>query len=413
MKKILLFLLLLPQFAFADEISFYGSYEARGAFQENEIILGESFDEHRPGPILNFDPNYAHKIGLGLSFNEVFDIRIFYDELSNKDENHKNQFAYSYPLAGKFGSIIIDPKNKNVPFRQGSEYASDFDGLETGTGSVISEYGYQIVDLEVGRNFKLNNGTSFRLMIGGRYAKYEQDMRVSRSGECNPPRLRQWPLAPVEFSECPKGRQMVAGAQDAQALAGDSVFYGSERHLDQKIDGFGPLFGLSLVIPIKNTNFSFVSSTSYSILFAKKDLFDTFIKNKTTYGAVSHNENSELWEWTGSNTEVTNGTVHRWQIPDDNNNISVSNQDVIIQTLNLEKGIQYDMKISEKASIIFTAGYKYSAHFGALNTYGESLKDDPGGVARGRYQYVLGQNQGNKEDTFISHGPFVKVGLKF
>jgi len=383
-------------------VDLYGSYEARGAFlQGNEISLGESFNDIQPGPTLNFDRNYAYKIGLGIDLNEVFDIRIFYDELRDKNQNHKNKFSHSYPLAGKFGSFILDPKRKNIAIRQGNKYASDIDGLETGTGSVIGEYGFQIVDLEVGRTFKLIDGMSFRLMIGARYAKYEQDMQVSRSGECDPPSI--WGHPP--YSECLKDGINRAGK--------DSGFFGSERKLNQKIDGFGPRFGLSLVIPIKNTNFSFVSSSSYSILFATKDLYDTFVKNKTTYKDVKDNINPKTWKFEGTTSPVTNERVHNWRIPDDNNNVSITNQDVEIQTLSLEKGIQYVMEISNKTSVLFTAGYKYSAHFGALNTYGESLKDDPGGVAAGRHQYVLGKNQGDKEDTFISHGPFVKVGLKF
>lgn len=384
-------------------VDLYGSYEARGAIlHSNEITLGEAFNDVHTGPVLKLGDNYAFKAGLGVGFDEVFDLKFFYSEMSDKSKNHNNQFAHSFPLAGKFGTIapIVLPNKRPHPndeslfARQGNFYRSGFDGLEFGTGSASSEYGIKIVDLEFGRNFKLNDGMSFRLMFGARYAKYEQSLRVIRGDECVPPWHRP------QLSGCPKdGRGYAYWVKDG-------VFFGSERHLDQKIDGFGPRFGLSIIIPIRNTNLSLVSSSSYSVLFATKDVYDTFLKNKTTYKNANN-------KWVPTTTEVVNILYRRNFGPEDKNNISISNEDVTIHNFEIENAFQLDFKISEQMSLIFTAGYKYSIHFGALNSYGESLKDDPGGVFWGRYPDAVGATVGDKEDDLISHGPFIKVGLKF
>jgi len=395
---LLIAILTFPASVFAVDL--YGSYEARGAFlHSNEITLGEAFNDVHTGPVLKLGDNYAFKAGVGVGFDEVFDIKFFYSELSDKSKNHNNQFTQSFPLAGKFGALapIIQRRrisNEPVYARQGNVYRSRYDGLEVGTGSASSEYGIQLVDLEFGRKFKLNDGMSFRLMFGARYAKYEQSLWVIRGDECVPPFHRP------KLSVCPKdGRGYGFNVKDG-------VFFGSERHLDQKIDGFGPRFGLSIIIPIRNSNLSLISSSSYSVLFATKDVYDTFLKNKTTY---KHANN----KWVPTTTEVVNILYRDNFGPEDKNNISISNEDVTIHNLEIEKALQYDWKISEQTSLIFTAGYKYSIHFGALNSYGESLKDDPGGVLAGRYPDAVGGTVGDKEDDLISHGPFIKVGLKF
>ena len=147
-------------------VDLYVSYEARGVFlHDNKIILGEAFNGVQGNPTLKFEPDYSYRFGLGVGFDEIFDVRIFYDEMQNKSKGHDNQFAHSYPLARKFGELRIHPKDPTKIGRQGNTYASIVDGLEFGTGSATNEYGFKIFDLESGLNFKLDRGISIRLML--------------------------------------------------------------------------------------------------------------------------------------------------------------------------------------------------------------------------------------------------------
>lgn len=388
-------------------VDLYVSYEARGVFlQENKIVVGEAFNGVQGNPTLTFEPDYSYRFGLGVAFDEIFDIRVFYDELQNKSKGHDNQFAHSYPLARKFGELRVHPTDDTKIGRQGNTYASIVDGLEFGTGSATNEFGFKIFDLESGLNFKLDRGISIRLMFGGRYAKYEQTTWVIRGDECRPPRFHR----ERQRSVCPKGGKDAYGKKTA--------FGGSERHIDQKIDGFGPRFGLSIAIPIKNTNLSLINSSNYSILFAQKDVHDTFKRNKTHYQEVMDKSDPanpisfDPKKFKGTTTDVQSPLYRSFGI-DDNNDIWSSNENVIIRNFSHESALQYHLKISDETSILFTAGYKYSIHFGALNSYGESLKDDQGGVTAGRYPHALGGKYGDKEDNLVSHGPFIKIGFIF
>ena len=81
-------------------------------------------------------------------------------------------------------------------------------------------------------------------------------------------------------------------------------------------------------------------------------------------------------------------------------------EDVKIHNFDFEAGLQYDYKLSNTASILFTLGYKYEAHYQVLNTYGQSLLID-------EEQRTPGPNSGNRNNNFISYGPFARVGFKF
>jgi len=364
-----MFVLLIPQNISA--INLYGSYEARGVFlQGHKIKIADSFSDIGQSPTLNFKPNYAYKVGLGMAFAEIFDVGLFYDEMWNQDQKHAGIFGSTYPLAGKHSE-------------QGKLY-DKADGLQSGSGSAKGNYGREIIDLEGGINLRFNPGIYFRLMIGVRYAKYKQDMKVIRGDEC------------------------VDGRAGSSARCNnDGEPFGSERFLEQEIDGFGPRFGLSVIAPIKTTNLNIVGSFSYSILHARKDLKDNF-------SYIFHRRGRAFLEEEGNQDESEYYQIKETRKAKENS-VVIADEDVTINIFDISGGLQYEMKMSKKYSIFLTGGYKYSIHYGALNTYGISLTEikESDSSSMDTIKKVFGSSSGKKEDDFISYGPFVRVGFKF
>jgi len=343
---IVIIVLFLPQNIFA--LNLYGSFEARGVFLQNhKIEIADSNTDIQIAPTLNFNGDYAYKIGLGVSFLKIFDVGIFFDKMLDEDQKHDGPFEKTYPFAGNYS-------------KEGYSYENPTSLLNNGTGKAKGKFGLSIIDIEGGINFRIDPGIYFRLMIGVRFAKYKQDMWVNRDNECN------------ENCDFTKGEPL-----------------GSERYLDQKIDGFGSRFGLSVVAPIKKTNLNLIGSFSYSILHAKKDLNDGFFR-------IAHTE--------------TDGIIIRQTGESIENSIAIVDQDITIENFDMEAGIQYDIKFSKKRIISLICGYKYSAHYGALNTYGVSLQNIKDPVSS---QKIELNSFGNKEDDFFSEGPFLRIGFKF
>ena len=238
---------------------------------------------------------------------------------------------------------------------------------QNGIGSATGKYGFEIIDLETGFTFRLNPGVYYRIIIGGRYAKYNQAMSVNRWNECDPSGSSEPP--PCDREEEP---------------------FGSDRQLGQKIDGFGPRFGLSVVAPIKHSNINLIGSFSYSIVYAKKEIFDIFSRVDS-----AKKEGEEIFAISSNSIGMRRQNTNKGEI-----------ENSIIRHFEIECGLQYEYKISEMTMILLTGGYRYSAHLGALNSNGKSLKyisgDNP-----------IATNYGNRDDDYILQGPFVKVGFKF
>jgi len=356
---IMIFVLCAPQYIYA--ISFNASFEGTGNISQNHVIrIAEPFNESQAWPTLSFKPNYFYKIGLGFAFMDMFDIGMFYESMQDQNQKYEGLFKETYPLAGKYlenymGLIYNEKASKR---------------LQYGKGSATGKYGFEIIDLETGITFKLNPGVYYRIIIGGRYVKYNQRMSVNRGNECVP-----------------------SGVSGNRPPPCDQVGepFGTDRQLSQKIDGFGPRFGLSIVAPIKNSNINLIGSFSYSIVYAQKEIYDIF---SLVYSEESNIKSKTLME------------IHSIGYPRQNI-FKAEIEGSIIRHFNIELGVQYEFKLSETIMILMTGGYKYSAHYGALNTYGKSLKYiNPN-------SNLVGNSYGSKDDDFISQGPFLKVGIKF
>lgn len=353
-RIVLIFMLFIPQDILANDL--YGSIEgSAGLLQSHKINIADAFGRNQKNPTLNFNSNYAYKVGLGFGFAKRFDIRMFYSQLSDNNQKHEGFFENTYPLGAgsteKEGFIYNESK-----------------GLKNGTGSANGKYDLEEIDLEFGITFRFDPGIYYRFIVGGRYGKYKQDMWVNRWGEC----------LPEKTDEIPK----CEGHEN----------FGSERYLDQKIDGFGPRFGLSVVTPIKNSNFSFVGSGSYSILYAKKHLYDSVYRIKS----VDEN-NNPVYEHIGLF---------------DNDSFKITDKDVVVRYMNLEGGVQYKIKVFKSSLIFLEGGYKYSVHYGVLNTYGKILKKFDA-IPNNFTKNIVARSFGNIEEDLVSHGPFLRIGFKF
>jgi len=346
---VLTIMVFIPQNIFAFDL--YGFYELRGTFLEHhKIKLADPFSGLEPGPTLNFKDNYAYKFGLGYRFNGNFYIGMAYDAMLDKDQKHEGMLKNAYPLVGKSDGFSSHGYDK-------------IDGWQEAKELVTGQYGFEVIDLEFGVIRRFKPGIYLKIIVGGRYGKYNQEMSVIRKNECVPNH-------PSSVRSCDNK---------------DDPF-GFIRNLKQKIDGFGPRFGLSVIAPIKNTNFNLIGSTSYSILYAKKDIHDNF---------------SLIFNFDNDRDGETRAQNH--------NSISTDQKETIIRYLDIEGGLQFELKfvffnekkVKKKSSILLDVGYKYSAHFGALNTFGISINKKESDAF------------GDKEDDFISHGPFVRLGFKF
>jgi len=328
--------------------------------QEHVIHLADPFSAVQPLPVLNIEPNYFYKVGLGLLITDMFDIGMFYEGMGEQNQKYEGPFKSTYPLAWKY-------TEKSLGFDYGGNDSKRF---QDGMGSATGKYSFEVIDLETGITFRLNPGVYYRITIGGRYAKYNQSMSVNRWNEyCEP-------SSPNNDGSRPCNQ--------------DYEPFGSDRQLSQKIDGFGPRFGLSVIAPIKNSNINLIGSLSYSIVYAKKEIYDIF-----SY-IVTAGDSKEIL------TEMRNSIGYYRQ-----NILMGEIEESIVRHFNIECGVQYEFKLSETIMILMTGGYKYSAHYGALNSYGKSLKYvNP-------KSNLVGISYGNKQDDLILQGPFLKVGIKF
>jgi len=315
----------------------------------------------QPNPTLNFNPNYAYRVGLGMPLADIFDVGLFYEEMRDEDQKGNGLFKNTYPLAGQYSE-------------DGHRYGES-DGLQNGTGSARGSFVYSAIDIEGGLNLRFDPGVYYRFMIGVRYTKYKQDMWVNRSDEC-------------QNSDC-----VVKGEP-----------FGSERYLDQKIEGFGLRFGLSIIAPIKTTNLNLIGSFAYSILNVKKNIYDT------THFIMSSKK--EIKDEQTNSYDPERIYLIQGKKQSKENSISITDESVTINIFDIEGGLQYKIKRFKKVLILLTAGYKYSAHYGALNTYGHSLKQEKDS-GDDRSKDFVGKGFGNKDGDFISQGPFVRVGFKF
>jgi len=371
-RIVLIFMLFIPQDIFA--IDLYGSLEGREALlQHHKINIADAFENNQINPTLNFNSNFGYKAGLGFGFGKIFDIKMFYSQLSDNNQKHEGFFENTYPLSGTY---IKELNINNIEYNESS-------GLENGTGSANGKFELEEIDLEFGITFRFDPGIYYRFIIGGRYGKYKQEMWVNRWDEC-------FSKNPNEHPKCDRTNEP----------------FGSERYLNQKIDGFGPRFGLSVIAPLKKTNLNLVASASYSILYAKKDLYDNF--SQTT-----HPKGDQIFKDNGDSFNPRKFEPSKKKTSHiESFSIASAQEDVVVRYMNIEGGLQYEIKLFKSGVIFLTGGYKYSVHYGVLNTYGKILKDFKV-IPDDTRKNIVAHSFGNKTEDLVSHGPFLRIGFKF
>jgi len=345
----------LPQFVFAKPISsqfpfitlftestFYFSFEGQESlFNGDQVPIAEELD----GTLkeLNFNNVFSYRIGTGIFFGQGFDIGIFYSQL--KDDDQSGYFSND-------ANFITYRSN-----RPWENWGNTYNANEE-AGKAKGNYKQEMIDLEVGYNFKFKS-IDFRIMGGLRYAKYYQETISERNGDC---------LTDYLPNSCYP----------------DINIYNFQRILKYRLKGGGPRFGLSATIPIWKNKISLTASVNWAILFQKFDWFDTFYQ-KTNFNDYGQKKLIEISNF-------------------------LKDQKTTNHNFDVEAGIKYKLPISKSVFFLFTFGYKYGAHFGATNTNGFVEKyDEEDFTGNNSVGNRLNESRrGNYEEDIIYHGPFLR-----
>lgn len=379
MKKIFLILILFPQIVFANDVNFYGFYEARGAFTgKNKLPIAEApriegptpttpqdefqrwdrlYKNKKPsGPPLYLKDNlsFSHKVGIGAKFSNNFDIAVFYNQLWNQSHtNNPDSFDNTVPITTSWWW------NSGPPHF-----------LNTAKGWAFNKYSLWNIDFEAGHNLKFSLA-NIRISAGLRYGEYKQNFNVKRTNE--------------KFGFYSNGERR----------------FFSERTAKLDISGLGPRLGLSIDIPIKK--FNLITSANYAVLFSKRSIDD---------------QNDAVWlAWPENETdfnELKRGTPF---LHTSGGGYKEKNKNTIIRNLDIQGGIQYTFDIGEKSSLALMVGYRYEIHYGATINCGRPYisQSDPQAV----YGKCINKSKENEygekhgKDNFISHGPFLRTEFNF
>ena len=144
-------------------------------------------------------------------------------------------------------------------------------------------------------------------------------------------------------------------------------------------------------MPISSSDFSVVAGGNFSILFAKKNIIDSYI----------------------SLTYLADG-IKEYRFP--NLSVQKGNKAQEVKNFDAKIGLEYKISLSDKFSVFITGGYKYVKHQGVVNTYGQSQSFTSTRDPDNSLEYIVVEGAkiyGNKNDDLVSHGPFLKVGFKF
>lgn len=234
-------------------------------------------------------------------------------------------------------------------------------GSASSLGSATNDYYHWNIDIESGYSFKLPSSPRFqniimRIMVGLRYAEFNQKMIMNRT------------TAHGGFF-FPSGERR----------------FRVQRIVDLNIKGIGPRFGASFTIPVRN--FNFIVGGNYSILFSQRDIADDSlvdIGDHIWFNDRGHNE---------------------------------QNKEMTIHNFDLNAGLQYDHKISERSSLTFELGYRY-AYFDKVRTNcGRTYILVPGVYGKCKFNPFRIEPERQSHDhlyeEFFSHGPYLKVGYRF
>jgi len=352
----ILFFLFMSQNISATE--FYLSHESRGIlFGNNSYPVAEIGKDRtnwneRTGTTVNLesDQSYSHNTGMGIRFKEGLDIGLFYSQLWNSSEKtDPDHFAGTIPLhTAGWGHF----QNGGV-------------GYGSTLGSATNDYHFWNLDIESGYSFKWASSPGlqnviFRIMVGLRYAEFNQNMVSNTS----------W-VARGDPLTTPLGKREL----------------NLQRIVNLNIKGLGPRFGASATFPIGD--FNLIVGGSYSILFSQRDITDDHLVD---------NVNLTWFNDDGYNKQ---------------------NEEMTIYNFDVNGGFQYDYKITEESSLIFEFGYRYAAYEKVRTDCGLPGISVPLENFYGKckpnvfYNGTQRQKLDHLSSDFISHGPYLKIGFTY
>jgi len=160
----------------------------------------------------------------------------------------------------------------------------------------------------------------------------------------------------------------------------------------QKMNGFGPRLGLSVVKDIGGTNFSVTGAVNWSMSFLKRHEHDLANLTENEYA-------SNLASADDHDVEHTHDLITTEKfIPYE----EFARYDSKAYSLDLEAGLQYDWKLTKTASLLLNMGYRYDIQYNIISAFLPTLD----GKSDFDNTYYFNEN-------VINHGPFFRGTLRF